>query len=99
DLRLLFISRHIYMLGPALVHLVLSAYVRPDARPRAVRLQWTGSSLLVLSSALLMTAFVVEPIGGRGRTAVSAFGIFSFAAGAILHAIAPRLSRGSVDLR
>ncbi len=91
---LLYISRHIYMLGPALVHLLLSAYVRP-ARARASRLQWAGTTLLIVSSTLLITAFVFEPIGGRGRTGVSAFGIFTLAAGVMLHVIAARLGRAS----
>jgi hypothetical protein len=93
DRVLLYISRHIYMLGPALVHLVLSAYVRPVLRPWARRLQWTATTFLVVSSVLLVTAFVLEPIAGRGRTAVSAFGIFTLAAGSVLHAVAARAGR------
>jgi uncharacterized membrane protein len=92
---LLYISRHIYMLAAALVHLVLSAYVRPAARQGASRLQWTGTILLIVSSTLLMSAFVFEPIGGRGRTAVSAFGIFTLAAGVMLHVIAARLGHAA----
>jgi hypothetical protein len=85
---LLYISRHIYMLGNALVHLVLAAYVQPMARASRRRLQWAGTTLLVVSSVLLMAAFLVEPIAGRGRTAVSALGIDIFGAGSILHVIA-----------
>ena len=85
-----YISRHIYMLGPALVHLLLSAYLRPAARRALSRLQWTGTTLLIASSTLLISAFVFEPIGGRGRTAVSAFGIFTLAAGGLLHVCAAR---------
>lgn len=96
--QLMYISRHIYMLGPALMHLVLSAYVRSDPPLGIVRLQWTGTAFLVLSSTLLMTAFVFEPMAGRGRTAVSAFGIFTFAAGAILHVVASRVGRARTDL-
>jgi hypothetical protein len=92
---LLYISRHIYMLGPALVHLLLAAYVRPAARPGAARLQWIATILLVVSSTLLMSAFVFEPIYGYGRTAVSAFGIFTLGAGSILHFCAGRLGRSS----
>jgi hypothetical protein len=83
---LLYISRHIYMLGPALIHLLLAAYVRPVPQVALSRLQWAGTILLVVSSMLLMTAFVFEPIGGRDRTAVSAFGIFTLASGALLAA-------------
>jgi uncharacterized membrane protein len=88
---LLYISRHIYVLAPALIHLALSAYVRPAARKGALRLQWAGTTLLIVSSVLLVSAFVFEPIGGRGRTAMSAFGIFTLAGGVILHVIAANL--------
>ena len=92
---LLYISRHIYMLAPALVHLLLSAHMQPIDRPIASRLQFTGSILLIVSSTLLMAAFVFEPIYGHGRTAVSAFGIFTLASGSILHVIAARLGRAA----
>lgn len=91
--HLMYISRHIYILGPALVHLVLSVYVRPVSRPRVPRLQWAGTTFLVVSSILLVLAFVVEPMAGRGRTVVSALGIFTLWAGSILHVISPRLGR------
>src|SRR5262245_31410284 len=91
--ELLYVSRHIYMLGPALVQLVLGAYVRLIAPSWARHLQWTGSGLLVLSSLLLAAAFVVEPVAGHGRTPVSAFGLYSLFAGALLHALSPYLGR------
>jgi hypothetical protein len=98
DRELLYVSRHIYMLGPSLVNLVLAVYVRLIQHPRVPRLQWAGTIFLLLSSVLLVTAFVVEPIVGWGRTPVSAFGIFFLWAGAILHVIAPRLGRMKIDL-
>lgn len=88
---LLYISRHIYWLAPALVHFLSSAYLRPAVRAGAARLQWTGTILLLVSSALLMSAFVFQAIGGRGRSGVSAFGIFTCGAGVILHVMASRL--------
>lgn len=91
--QLMYVSRHIYLLAPGLVHLVLSVYVRVVPHPRVPRLQWAGSAFLVVSSVCLVAAFVIEPIAGRGRTPVSALGIFSLWAGTILHVIAPRLGR------
>ena len=52
-----------------------------------------GTLLLVVASALLVAAFVYEPMAGRGRSALSAYGIFSFVGGAALHALAPSLGR------
>ena len=91
--RLLYISRHIYMLAPGLLHLVLAAYLRRAADARVARLQWAGTLFLLLSSVLLVTAFVAEPMAGRGRTAVSAFGLYSLWAGAFLHVLAPWVDR------
>jgi hypothetical protein len=89
----MYLSRHIYMLAPAMVHLVLSVHASPAPHPRLLRLQWAGTILLVVSAILLVVAFVVEPIAGRGRTGVSAFGIFSLVAGTLFHVIATGLSR------
>jgi len=91
--RMVFISRHIYMLAPGLLHLVLAAYLQPIARARVARLQWAGSVLLVASSALLIAAFGIEPMAGRGRTAVSSFGLYSLWGGAFLHVISPWVDR------
>ena len=91
--RFLYLSRHIYMLGPALVHLILGVYVRPVPHLRVPRLQWAGTALLVISSILLVSAFVFESVLDEGRTVVSSLGLFTFWAGAILHVIAARMGR------
>lgn len=83
--HLLFLSRHIYILGCALVHLVLGAYVAPLPSRGARAVQTTGSLLLVLASLSLLLAFVVEPVAGRGRTAASTSGLYALFAGGLLH--------------
>src|SRR5216110_1476821 len=59
--RLLYRTRHIFILLSALVHLSLGAYVQPrgDIAGRAV--QWTGSVMLLLATALFLTGFIYEP--------------------------------------
>ncbi len=59
--RLMFRSRHIYILAGGLVNLVLGVYMR--RRPRGWRriVQAVGSALIIASPALLIVAFVVEP--------------------------------------
>jgi hypothetical protein len=92
--HMMFVSRHIYILANALIHLVLAAYIAPLATGVRHKLQWTASSLLAGSSLLLITAFVVEPIAGRARTPFSTFGLYLLFAGAILHfEIATRAQR------
>lgn len=91
--HLLLVSRHIYLLAPALVNLVLAVYASPVSHPRVPRLQWAGTIFIVIASALLVLAFFLEPIGGLGRSQISALGIFTLWAGTILHVIAPPLGR------
>lgn len=90
--HMVFVSRHIYMLGPGLLHLVLAAWLRPLDSP-VRRLQWAGTLLLVLTSILLAAAFVHEAMAGHGRGIVSALGLYAFWAGAFLLALAPEVDR------
>jgi hypothetical protein len=83
--HVMFTSRHIYMLAAALVNLTLGAYVAPALGRRRQWVQALGSTLLVLSAILLMAAFVYEPVSGRGRSAVSSYGLYSLFAGSLLH--------------
>ena len=59
--RLMFRSRHIYILASGLVNLMLGLYMqrRPEGWRRIV--QGMGSVLLVISALLLVLAFLVEP--------------------------------------
>jgi len=84
-LHVMFTSRHIYILAAALMNLLLGAYLRPTSTRAARAVQWVGSLLLLLAAGLLLAAFVVEPVAGRYRTAVSAFGLYSLFAGSLLH--------------
>jgi len=83
--HLLFVSRHIYILGNAVAHLALAAYVAPRPTRGARAVQRTGSGLLAASSLLLIAAFAAEPVAGRDRTLVSSLGLYSLLAGALLH--------------
>jgi hypothetical protein len=94
-LHLMFVSRHIYILAAALIHLVLGAYVRPAPTRGARVVQRIGSILLVVAAGLLIAAFVGEPMAGRYRTPVSSFGLYSLFAGALLHVGASLRKRGA----
>jgi hypothetical protein len=84
----MFVSRHIYILAAALVHLGLGAYVSPLAGRGARGVQWLGSILLLASCVLLIAAFVFEPVAGRTRTNVSTWGLYTLFAGVVLHFLA-----------
>ena len=83
--RLLYRSRHIYLLGSALVNLMLGLYLHRLSGRRSV-VQAIGSALLLLSPALLVIAFFVEPSRGflEGRS-WSTPGLYALFAGAMLH--------------
>lgn len=101
DLRLLMRSRHIYILFSALIHLALGVYltIRPQTWRRI--LQFGGSAVLVLSSAMLVWAFVVETYQTQQFSDLSRNGIFAALWGIGFHIIgglsvrSPRVSKGS----
>jgi len=83
--RMLYRSRHIYLLLAGLVNLALGGYF--VLRPRGWRrnLQILGSILIVLSPGLLLAGFFTEPRKGPERTIVAPLGIFAVALGTLFH--------------
>jgi len=84
--HMMYVSRHIYILGAALVNLMLGLYLRMENRGWRRNLQVAGSVLLLLSPVLLTLAFGLEPeLGMAGRSARSALGLFALLGGAVAH--------------
>jgi hypothetical protein len=89
--RLLYRSRHIYILMAALINLALGAYFVQSPR-RGVRMtQRVGSALIVVGSVLLIVSFFYDaphadlvPLD----LVYSSWGIRTVAGGTVLHAIA-----------
>lgn len=81
--RLLFRSRHIYLLSAGLANLALGVhYALPAAGWR--RSGAVAGSLLALASApVLFFAFFAEPMAGRGPGAMSALGLYALFGGVI----------------
>ena len=89
EVRLMYVSRHIYLMGAAAMNLVLGLYLRmlPSGWRRGV--QYVGSALILLSVFLLLAAFFKEPsLGVAGRSALSLVGPVALFLGATLHAVA-----------
>jgi hypothetical protein len=86
--RLLFRSRHIYLLMAALVNLALGVhYALPDSRYR--RAAAAAGSLLALASApTLFFAFFAEPMASRPAGPLSALGLYALFGGVLLYALA-----------
>lgn len=87
--RMMYMSRHVYILGNALVNLALGVYLILEHPGWGRNFQVLGSVLNLLSLVLLTSASVEEPGGGiAGRSLVSAFGWFTLLGGTLLHLFA-----------
>jgi hypothetical protein len=88
DDRLLFRSRHIYILAAGLVNLALGLrYALPEgARRRAAAI--AGSLLALASTVLLFLAFFAEPMAGRDPGLLSAYGLYALFGGVMLQSAA-----------
>jgi hypothetical protein len=85
--RLLYRTRHIFILFSGLLNLGIGAYFtyRTEAWQRAIQL--LGSLLIFGASVLFVIAFFYEPSRGDLRTPLSHDGMYAIAAGALLHLI------------
>ncbi len=95
--RLLFRSRHIYLLCAGLVNLALGAhYLLPDrAARRSAAI--VGSLLSLASAVMLFFAFFAEPMAGRWPGRTSGLGLFALFGGVMLYALVSlRGDRGKV---
>jgi hypothetical protein len=98
DVRMMYVSRHIYLLGAALVNLILGLYLqlRPAGPMRA--LQQVGSLLILLSPFLLLLAFASEPERGlAGRSWRSLLGLVALFGGTMFHWISSFGSKRSAQ--
>jgi hypothetical protein len=86
-IRLLYRTRHIFILLSGLTNLGIGAYFtyRDEVWRRA--LQLVGSGLTFLSSFLFIVAFFYEPGLGNLRTPLSHWGTYCIAAGVVLHVL------------
>jgi peptidoglycan/LPS O-acetylase OafA/YrhL len=85
--RMLYRSRHIYLLLAGLINLAIGIYFnqwRPGWRRK---LQIVGSLLIVLAPGLLLAGFFTEPNKGPEQTMLAPLGIFAVSLGALLHVI------------
>ena len=89
EVRMMYVSRHIYLLGAALVNLVLGLYLREYSPGWRRTLQRIGSVLIFLSVLSLLMAFISEPaLGLAGRSWRSYFGLIGLFAGVMTHLVA-----------
>ena len=92
--RLLYRSRHIYLLFSGLINLSIGAYLTDKLSGWRRLLQLIGSILLGIGPPLLLIGFFREPAHGPSETMVAPFGIYITALGTLLHVIAATRKRG-----
>src|SRR5215470_10991531 len=94
DVHLMFVSRHIYLAGAALVNVCLGLYLRMQNVPWRRSLQTIGSAAVLFSPVFLLLAFHHEPaLGIAGRSWRSQLGVIPLVIGVALHFVA------SLDVR
>ncbi|HXM33554.1 MAG TPA: hypothetical protein VN920_00065 [Pyrinomonadaceae bacterium] len=84
-LRLLYRTRHIFILFSGLLNFGLAAYVvaRPRGWPRIV--QWLGSILIVSASLLFVAAFFYDSTRGDLIAPLSHWAVYAIAIGTLSH--------------
>jgi hypothetical protein len=87
-LRLLFRSRHVYLLFSGLVNLLLGLRLVLPTSGRGSALALIGSLLTLASPVLLAAAFFLEPMGSRQVGPVSTFGVVAAFLGVLSYALA-----------
>lgn len=83
--RLLYRTRHIFILLSGLIHLGLGSYFQYRLHPWLRILQILGSAFITIASILFMIAFFYEPKLDRLYAPLSLCGMILIAVGTLLH--------------
>jgi hypothetical protein len=86
-MRVLYRSRHIYLLLNALINITLGLYVQYAPAGWRRSLQLVGSVLILIAPAFLLAGFFYEPPRGAAHTIIAPYGIFATAIGVLLHLV------------
>ena len=83
--RMLYRTRHIFILLTALLHLGIGAYVTARATRLLRACQWIGSALIALAGCFFIAGFFLEPLRQDLHVPLSSLGAFAALAGVALH--------------
>lgn len=87
--RMLFRSRHIYILFCSLLNLGLGTHLKRELQDWRKRVQWFGSTMIIAGTALFVAAFVYEPAHvNLGYTPFSHDGAYLVVTGTLAHVTA-----------
>lgn len=85
--RMLFRSRHIYLLSAALLNLLLGAHLQLQGGAFG-RVQAVGSSLLLVSPLLALAGFYTDPaVGTLDGGALGKYAVFAMFGGTLVHVL------------
>ena len=85
--RLLYRTRHIFILLAGLLNLALGAYFTYRTQTWRRTIQVAGSLLIFAASLLFLIAFFYEPNLSNLHTPLTHWGTYTIAAGALLHVV------------
>ncbi len=95
--RLLYRTRHIFILLAGLLNLGIGAYFTYRSEMWRRILQLIGSLLIVAASLLFLIAFFHEPKLTDLHTPLSHWGTYTIATGVVLHVISSVRQRNTAD--
>jgi len=93
--RLLYRTRHIFILLAGLLNLGLGTYFRSRELPGRRMMQVFGSALIVVATSLFVAAFFYEPKLVDLETPLSHWGMYAIVAGTLLHLLSGLGPRGT----
>jgi hypothetical protein len=85
--RLLYRTRHIFILLAGLLNLAIGAYFTYRTQTWQRTMQLLGSLLIFVAPVLFVIAFFYEPTLNDLHTPVSHWGTYTIATGAVLHVV------------
>lgn len=93
--RMLYRTRHIFILLAGLINLGIGAYFQARSFQGGRIMQLLGSGFIVLATALFVAAFFYEPNLANLHTPLSHWGMYSISAGTLLHVLSGMGPRGA----
>lgn len=95
-MRMLYRTRHIYILLAGLLNLGIGIYFRYRELNMRRVMQLLGSALIVVATVLFVAGFFYEPRLPNLETPLSHWGMYSIFAGTMLHLLSGLGPRGAV---
>ena|SRR2546421_8227642 len=95
SLRLLYRTRHIFILLAGLLNLGIGIYFSYRQQVWRKVLQWLGSSLIVMASLLFIAGFFYEPKLADLYTPLSHWGTYTIVAGTFFHLLSGARQRAT----